>query len=181
MATPRGPVRTLRLLPLLVALAAGGAVSAQVPPHLDILSATIEELPPIDRENVPGRGVALRLVVSGAPPCHAGTGVLAYGFLVDADSDPATGLTGVPFDDLGVEARLTATCDPVSGFFWSPLGTVTLTPGTGTTTIEIRTTVERLPSLGFRWVAYAEENATFSRLPQSPEYAYWTTFEKGVF
>lgn len=180
MTMPHGPVQALRLLPLLVAIAAGGAVSAQVPPHLDILTATIEELPPIDRANVPARGVALRLVVNGAPSCHAGTRLLAYGFLVDADSNPATGRTGVPFDDLGVEARLTATCDPASGLFSSPLGTVTLTPGTGTTTIEIRTTVERLPSLGFRWIAYAEENATFSRLPQSPEHAYWTTFEKGV-
>jgi len=159
----------------------GGVVLAQVPPHLDIASATVEELPPIDRENVPGRTAVVRLVVSGAPVCNAATGFLVYGVLVDADSNPATGVTDPAFDGLGVEARVTATCDPAAGVFVSPIGTVTLTLGVGIATIEIRTTVEKLPSLDFRWIAFAQENAMFSRLPQAPGFGHWTTTEKGVF
>jgi hypothetical protein len=179
-------IRVHRKLPrlfvfLLAALALGGAPLAQVPPHLDIASATVQELPPIDRDNVPGRGVALRLAVSAVPVCNAGTGFLAYGFLIDADSNPATGVSMPPFDILGVEARVTAVCDPASGLFVSPIGTVAVIPGPGAATIEIRTTVDRLPSLGFRWVAFAQDGMVFSRLPQAPEYVFWTTHEKGVF
>lgn len=172
--------RTCLLLALPGVIAAGGSAQAQVPPHLDILSATIEELPPIDPANVPGRGVVLRLEVSGTPVCGPGTGYLAYGIVIDTDSDPATGVSLPAFEGLGVEARVTATCDPVAGAFFSSVGSVSVLPGPGTTLIEIRSTVSLLPALGFRWIASAQEGSTFSRLPQAPDYSFWTTHEKGV-
>jgi len=176
---PRGVTGVVRLL--LWTCLVSGAAQAQVLPHLDIASATIQELPPIDRDNVPGRAVALRLVLNGVPVCNAATGFLAYGFLIDADSNPSTGLSDVAFDDLGVDARVTATCDPTAGVFVSPIGIVAFIPGPGISTIEIRTTVERLPTLGFRWIAFAQDNLAFTRLPQAPGHAHWTTHEKGVF
>lgn len=96
----------LILLPL-VALTFGAAffwwtflqsddVHAQnlVPPHLSILSATIEELPPIDPTNVASRKVRLRLELSGTPTCTSTSSFLAYGFLIDADKNTATGVQG---------------------------------------------------------------------------------------
>ncbi|MCU0225359.1 MAG: hypothetical protein MUF27_15115 [Acidobacteria bacterium] len=171
----------LLLLALLGAAAAGGSTLAQVPSHLDILSAAIEELPPIDPASVPGRSVTLRLEVNGTPVCGPGTGFLAYGVLIDTDSDPATGVSLPAFAGLGVEARVSATCDPAASVFVSPVGAVSLAPGSaGTTAITIRTTVAQLPALDFRWIAFAQEGSTFSRLPQAPAYSAWTTHEKGV-
>lgn len=165
---------------LLLGLAQAGAW-AQVAPHLDILSCGIEELPPIDRENVPGRVVVLRLEINGTPVCGPTTGHLAYGFLIDADSNLGTGHPLPPFDPLGVEARITAICDPASGTFTSRVGVVSVIPGPGSTTIEIRTTVQNLPSLVFRWVAFAQEDMILSRLPQAPDYGHWLVHEKGVY
>jgi hypothetical protein len=169
------------ILPLLWSFVMGGVAAAQVPSHLDIASATVAEVPPVYPGSVPGRSVTLQLTVNGTPVCNATTGFLAYGFLIDADSDPATGLSDVAFQNLGVDARVTAICDAPTGAFVSQVGTVTVTSGGGTTTIEILTTVDRLPSLEFRWIAFAQEDQVFSRLPQAPEYARWTTLEKGVF
>lgn len=174
--------RLSRFIPMvLLTFLVGGAALAQVPPHLDILTATFHELPPIDRQNVPGRSVILSLTVAGTPVCNPMTGFLVYGFLIDADSSQATGVSMPPFDILGVDARVTATCNPLSGLFVSPIGTVTVTTGPGTTTIDILTTVERLPSLSCNWIAFAQENNLFSRLPQAPEFRHWTTTEKEVY
>lgn len=169
------------LLSLICLFLAGFAALAQVPPHLDIVSATIEENPPIVRQNVPGRGVTLRLSVAGPISCTPASGFLVYGFLIDTDSDPATGLSLPAFDVLGVEARVTATCDPPTGTFVCPLGPVTVTPGPGFTTLEIRTTVAAMPALSCRWIAFAQQGAVFSRLPQAPEFSHWGTHEKEVF
>ena len=176
-------MKTANAIVLLILLlsAIPGTVSAQVPPHLDILSCGIEELPPIDRENVPGRVVVLRLEINGTPVCGPTTGHLAYGFLIDADSNLGTGHPLPPFDPLGVEARITAICDPASGTFTSRVGVVSVIPGPGSTTIEIRTTVQNLPSLVFRWVAFAQEDMILSRLPQAPDYGHWLVHEKGVY
>lgn len=174
-------IRSSALVFLFGLFALSGAAQAQVPAHLDIQSSTIREIPPIDPENVPGRGVALTLTLGAAPACNATTGFLAYGFLIDADSDSATGLPGPAFDDLGVDARVTAVCDPASGLFVSPIGTVTVVAGPGAATLEIRTTVERLPSLAFLWIAFGQEGPLFSRLPAAPEHMFFTTHEKGVF
>ena len=180
MSKTVGRASALRFLFLLCVATPGGTALAQVPSHLDIVSATIEELPPIDPASVPGRGVALRVEVNGVPVCGPATGFLAYGFLVDVDSDPATGVSLPAFEGLGIDARVTATCDAAAGVFVSPVGAVTVLPGAGTTTITIQGLVAQLPSLGFRWIAFAQEGTTFSRLPQAPSYSYWTTHEKGV-
>ncbi len=155
----------------------------QVPVHLDILSAGVEEVPPIDPENVPGRGVALRIELAGAPTCDASTGFLAYGFLVDSDADPATGTTDVAFEPLGVDARLSAECDPATGEFVSPLGVVAVTTdaASGSTTIEILTTVGLLPAIKFNWIAFAHENTSFTRLPKEPSYGAWGTHEISLY
>ena len=106
-----------------------------------------------------------RVVLIGHPVAHSLSGAMQQ----------------AAFDALGIDARITAICDAPSGVFVSPVGAVILTPGVGTTTVEVRTTVDKLPSLAFRWIAFAQEGTALSRLPQAPEYGYWTTHEKGVF
>ena len=49
------------------------------------------------------------------------------------------------------------------------------------TTIEIQTTVQHLPSLEFRWVAFVHWESILTRLPQVPDYGHWLTHEKGVY
>lgn len=161
----------------------GGARAQQpVPAHLAILSANIIEQS-ADPTKVSERQLVLRLEVAAAPRCTSATAFLAYGLLIDADKDAATGLTGPAFEGLGVDARLSAQCDPVAGRLLSPLGPVNVTTdqATGVVRIEIRTTVDQLPSIDFLWVAFAQEGSTFSRLPKEPEVGAWTTFERSLY
>jgi hypothetical protein len=159
------------------------ATSHQLPNHLDILSASIEELPPIDAANVADRKIVFRIDVADAPPCAPSTGFLAYGVLIDADKDPTTGATDPAFADLGVDARASAECDPATGVFVSDMGAVSVTTdiATGATRIEILTTGKLLPSVDFQWIAFAQEGASFTRLPAEPNAGRWAIHERALF
>lgn len=141
-----------------------------MPRHLDILAAAIVEVPPIDPRRAGSRVIHLSITLAGPLPCAGRTGTLAYGFLVDADENPATGATNPTFADLGVDARLSVRCDPRSGRFLSPLGPVSrfFNRATGATKLRIPTTLANLPSVRFRWIAYAQDGATLTRLPAAP-------------
>jgi hypothetical protein len=157
------------------------------PAYLDILSATIEEVPAEwpggDPGDVVNREVRLIIEVDAAPSCTSGSPFLTFGFLVDADRDSTTGTTDPAFGDLGIDARLCADCDPATEAFVSPLGPVTVTtdPGSGATTIEVITTVGQLPSVDFDWIAIAQEQSTLVRLPALPETGHWTTLERSLY
>ena len=154
-------------------------VGAEVPAHLDILSATIEEVPPLDPKDVLNRAIVLRLEVAGVSRCGGGVQPLVYGFLIDTDKDTASGVADEFTDPLGVDARISAECDPDTSRFVSPLGpvTVAIDSGTGITTVEIRTTVGLLPSVDFSWIAYAEEGTLLTRLPVQGSNGAWATIE----
>jgi hypothetical protein len=163
---------------------APSGTAGSAPAYLDILSASMVELSPevpgVHPDDVVNRKLALRMELAGAPPCAPGPSFLGYCFLLDTDKDPLTGTTHPAFGDLGIDARICAECDPAAGSFKSPLGEVTIStdPGTGVTTVEILTMVGLLPSIDFRWIAAAQEDSTFVRLPALPEYEEWTTLER---
>lgn len=168
-----------------------GSATVFPPAHLDILSATIEELPLIDSEDVAGRQVILRIEVAGPPPsCQAQAEFLAYGFLIDADKNRQTGVSPRAFHPLGVDARITAECDPTLGTFVNPIAMVDITTDdtTNVTTIEIPLTVDLLPSVDFHWIAFAMQGSRLIRLPGQllsddgrPDHAAWATFEITLF
>jgi len=164
--------------------ASQGGVVQQAPAHLDILAAGIQEVARDynfhQRDDVPTRQVLLTFTVAGPPTCDATTGFLGYCFLIDKDRDPGTGVTNPVLDDLGIDARMCATCDPASSSFTSPLGPVTVTtdPATGETTIEILTTAAMLPSVEFDWIAFAEHDSVFCRVPAIPDHESWMIFER---
>jgi len=153
------------------------AALSQTPSDLDILSASIEELPPFVTTNVPDRIVVFRIRLQSAPICTA-SNPASYGFLIDSDNNAATGSTTV-LPGLGADARITAECDPASGLFKSRVGLVTITtdPSTGIAEVDITTTVKKLPSLSFVWVAYAVKGTRFVWLPAAPDYGGWQTME----
>jgi hypothetical protein len=121
----------------------------------------------------------LRITLASTPVCTAATGFLVYGFLIDADRDASTGLTGAPFADLGADARVSARCDPATGAFSSGVGPVTVTtdPASGDGILEIVTTVGNLPSISFDWIAFAQEGSRFVRLPEEPRHGTWAILE----
>ncbi|MGH2747890.1 MAG: hypothetical protein ACRDKB_08200 [Actinomycetota bacterium] len=168
---------------LLFLLAQQGDVRAQlqVPPHLDILSATLAEALPTDPGNAADRAVSFVVEVGGTPPCLNSSTPLSYGFLLDTDHDPTTGVTNAAFSELGVDARIVAECNSSTGNFTSLAGTVDVTtdPATGATTVAITTKVGKLPSLDFDWIAFAFEGTRFLRLPETG-FGAWTTFERTV-
>ena len=167
------PILATALLAILVTVRA----FAQVPPQRDILSATIEEVPPIDGSNVPGRQVILRIEMAGALPNPCGPSFQAYGFLIDADMNMATGLTDPAFAGLGVDARISAGCNTGTGTFEGPQGSTVRIAGPSANIIEILTTVNRLPSLRFNWVAFAQDGIVLTRLPKEPDHGAWGTTE----
>ncbi len=164
-----------------LALAPAAASAQSVPPHLDILSATVREVPPLNPASVGPRVVIVAVTVAGAPPCSPSSPFGSYGVFVDADLDPATGLADPIFAPLGVDARLTAACDPASGLFTSPAGPVTLTAGPGgSTVVSIRSTASKVPSIDFRWIAFARDDDDLTRLPASPEAGRWAIIERMI-
>jgi hypothetical protein len=168
---------------ILVACLAISALRAwsQAPPHLDILSATVEEQPPIYAASAPSRTVVLRLELAGAVPSPCGPDAQEYGFLIDSDRDRLTGVTAAEFEDLGVDAKVAATCDPGSGLFVGPAGTTVSVTGPSSNILEIRTTVQRLPSLDLSWIAFAREGTLLLRLPEAPAHGGWATHEISLF
>jgi hypothetical protein len=166
----------------LVAWPTGAA--AQVPGYLDILSATLEELPPIDPRDAAGRMVRLRIETSAPPICNSGTTFLAYGLLVDSDQDATTGLTGLAYADLGVDASLDVHCEAsTSEFVSSAGGTVSVITDTakGVTVIESVMPITGLPSLQFSWVGFAQENTILVRIPNGPGHGAWATSELWLY
>jgi hypothetical protein len=156
------------------------ASTAVVPAYRDILSASIIEENP---ESLPVKDRPVRLTVELAaqPPCTVANTDLSYGFLVDSDQISSTGSTLAVFAPLGVEAMLTARCNPVTQLYSSTLGAVTVTQTVSTTwLLEILTTNDSLPSVDFYWIAFAREGGSFNRLPQPPGFSRWTTFERGL-
>jgi len=176
-------VGVVAILTVLGLFTTSAAAADQVPAYLDILSANIVELPPIDAASVPARAVRLSLELAGAPSCTPATGYLAYGFLIDADKNAATGLSPAAFQPLGVDAQAVALCDPGTSAFRSLLGDVTLAtdPMTGATTLAIETVVAKLPSLDLHWIAYAQEVSRFIRLPAAPGHSAWATHEIDIW
>jgi len=152
------------------------------PPYLDILLATIEEVPPIMWGEPEGRTVVLRIVVAG-PPDFAVANELSYGFLIDADKDQATGTSSETFNDLGVDYRIHSHWNPQANEFVSSLGATVVTTDstTGETIIEIFTTVGALPSHAFRWIAYAVHADVLTRLPAAPSHGAWATHEESLY
>lgn len=160
----------------------GSTASNSLPPYIDIVSANIVEEPPVELGNPVGRTVVLQIGLAGPPSCGS-TSSPTYGFLVDSDDSNLTGLSGIPFEPLGVDARLSASCDPATGLFSSPLGVVTT--GTNQTTgsffVDINSTEGKLPSLDFHWIAFAQDGTLFSRLPAEGNYSSFETIEEALF
>lgn len=144
-----------------VMAAAGFAARAQAAasPHLRLVDAEIEETGTV----VPGQAAArqsrLWIELEDAPTCGAQDGNLRYGFLVDADDDPAT---GVFVAGLGIDARITATCDPPTGTFTSPAASVSIDGDT----LNMLMPVGLLPSVEFSWIAFGQDAQTLTRLPR---------------
>jgi hypothetical protein len=166
----------------LLLAAAAGSVLAQAPPWLDILKAEVREVPPSHPIDVGSRTVAIDLTLAGSPVCTGSSPFVAYGILIDADLDPDTGLTDPAFDPLGLDARVSAECDQASGLFVSEAGTVSVSPPGpgGEVLFTITTDVASLPSVEFHWIAFAMEDASFTRLPASPDPGGWGIQERMI-
>jgi hypothetical protein len=156
--------------------------TAQVaPPHLDILSAAVRAVPPIDPTAVGPRTVVVELTLAGAPVCGPAGPPLAYGIFVDTDRDPNTGLADPAFAPLGVDALVAAECDPGTGLFTSSAGAAFVGPGPGgATVVAITTTVADLPAVEFEWVAFSLDDTDMTRLPASPSAAAWGIIERRI-
>jgi len=170
---------------ILIAVIAAGpppvsaAAAPQLSSHLEVKSAIVTEMEPIDILTVEGRPVRFELVLADAPSCTVSTTDLRFGFFIDSDKDSATGLTDAALNDLGVDAKVEVVCDSATQTYLSSVGTATVTTNmiTKETTVRIDTTVDQLPSVDFHWIAYAFDNAEMGRLPDAGDHGHWAIFE----
>jgi hypothetical protein len=162
-----------------VSAAAPAAVAPQLSSHLEVQSAIVTEMEPIDILTVDGRPVRFELVLADAPSCTVSTTDLRFGFFIDSDKNSATGLTDAALNDLGVDAKVEVKCDSTTQTYISSVGTATVTTNMSTneTTVRIDTTVDQLPSVDFHWIAYAFDNAEMGRLPDAGDHGHWAIFE----
>jgi hypothetical protein len=144
--------------------------------YLDIASARFDELGPIDFGHPNGREVRVRIEVESAIVCDADHAP-SYGVLIDSDLDESTGASNAAFRGLGVDARITAACDPSTGTFSSAAGDVNVDGNA----IEITTSVDRLPSVELLFAAYAREGTSFVRLPAGSDVRRFTIIERAMF
>lgn len=167
------------------------ALAATANPHpatpdttgaLALIAAGIEEVG-VEIGRVPDRAVRLWIEVDELPACPSAGQDVRYGFLIDADRERATGLAP-PALDIGVDARITAVCR--NGEWRSPVGEVDVArAAAGPDRIEIRTTVDRLPSIEFLWIAYARMGNRVVGLPAprpagdgQPGHSAWAILER---
>jgi hypothetical protein len=174
---------SLALVPLAGAsLLASRAMSVQTerPAHLNLLLAEIREQGDVRWGEPSSREVVFRVVVAGRPPCDARNADLEYTFLIDSDRSTATGMRVEPFGKLGLDARVSMTCDPARGAFTSRMGTVTVEPARerpGAFRVQLVTSVEKLPSLEFYWIAVARDGEALAKLPDTNDYGVWGILE----
>jgi len=131
---------------------------------------------------VGSREVILQMELAGEPTCTTATSWLGYCFLIDSDKNGTTGTIHTAYGSLGIDARICVEYDVSTCAFTSTLGTATVTtdPETGVATLEITTTVDQLPSIDFYWIAAAQQDSAFVRLPAVDDYGAWTTLERSM-
>jgi len=101
-----------------------------------------------------------------APPACAGGDV--YGFLLDADRDPATtaGPAEAAWDDLGPDAAVLGVCDPSTGELRQPAGyDLAVAPAETRTAVTITVPNVLMSSLDFDWLAFAQRGQALDRVP----------------
>jgi hypothetical protein len=149
---------------------------------MDIVIARIQEGAPLDHRSAADRPVTLSLEIKAQPVCSQDQPNLIYGFLIDSDKDAQTGAIDPAFARLGIDARVSAECDPSTGEFVSRIGRVELgmNPNTGTSTIDIHTEVGKLPSVDFYWFAFTHDDPLFIRAPEEPGFMAWSIHERAL-
>jgi hypothetical protein len=170
--------RTLGRVALVFAcfVAATGVGRAQTSgaPHLVLEYAEVEERLPPRSEPV----LVFRAVVHGAPPCSAARSNVSYTFFLDTDRTRTTGTRTKAIPEIGIERSVVIRCDFGAGRFTSASGPVTLTMLGGASPMwELAVSVPRriLPTFEFDWVAIAQEDVRFDRLPSAGEALVWRT------
>jgi hypothetical protein len=155
------------------AAAQGATQPGAAPPPAAIVGAAIEYLPPYGAD-IARRRVRFRIQTPAPPRCATDTGPIEYGFLIDADKNPATGVADEALVTLGIDARVVMRCDARTGRFVSRLGPVSVSPGA----VELVTTVGQLPSADFFWAPYGAAADHLVLLPTEPRHGRWAILER---
>jgi hypothetical protein len=167
-------LRTILFLLLLAGVAGHRFAAAQgAAQPAAIVGAAVEYLPPYGAD-IGRRRVRFRIQTAAPPRCAAGTAPLEYGFLIDADKNPTTGVTDEALVALGIDARVVMRCDAVAGRFVSRLGAVSVSPAA----LELVTTVDKLPSVDFFWAPYGAAADQLVLLPTEPRHGRWAILER---
>ena len=160
---------------LLALLMPGASAQAQTP---TIAAANVEDVAPFGRD-ISRREVRFILRLGSAPACSAGS-VGEYGFLIDADKNPRTGVAVPGLEQLGIDARVVMRCDERSRRFVSPIGHVTAVPAAPSPGLDLVTTVARLPSVEFYWAPYVAIGNELTLMGGSRRYSTWAIPERSI-
>jgi hypothetical protein len=144
-----------------------GACGTEEEQGTSLRMVSIAEQPPYSRDIGP-RAVRLSFEFERPPACAPG---FSFGLLIDADRDPATGVTDVA-EGIGADAQIVVDC--VGDELHSSIGELTIDGAT----VHVDTTVAELPSVDFRFVGFALDGEQLQRIPAEPDSAAWAIVER---
>jgi len=169
----------ITLVALLMSGAAVHLVAQRSVALQPIVAASIENLLP-QGENVGRRQVRFHIDTAAPPVCGPAPASVEYGFLIDKDSNRATGIVDPEFDELGIDARLLIRCDVANGRFISSFGQVTTRSDRNRPGLEVTATVGQLPSVDFLWIPYAADGDQIELFEGRTRYARWAILERMI-
>ena len=158
------------------------AATAQpaIEPALILDRAEVEQHPPFLSTGITARPITIRFVVAGEPSC-ASERRPTYALLTDAFPWRRTHVSLPEFPELRFQRAIAIRCDATGRLAANVAGLVVverLPQPAGGVAIVLRTTLDQLPAVEFRWIAVASNGTDYTRAPKAGKYARWTIYER---
>lgn len=154
------------------------AASQSIEPALVLDRVAIEQHPPFLSTAVAARPITIRFLVAGQPSCASQLHP-TYALLIDAFPWRTTHVSVPAFPELRFQSAIVIRCDAAGRLSTNVAGSVIVEPQpAGGASITLRTTLDQLPAVEFRWVAVASNGTDYTRAPAAGKYARWAIYER---
>ena len=149
-------------------------------PALILDHAEVEQHPPFLSTGITARPITIRFVVAGEPSCASERRPM-YALLTDAFPWRRTHVSLPEFPELRFQKAIAIRCDATGRLAANIDGSVVverLLQPAGGVAIVLRTTLDQLPAVEFRWIAVASNGTDYTRAPAAGRHARWAIYER---
>ena len=176
--------RALSFTATIVAVSVAPAITTAQPtidPALSIDRVEIEQHPPFRSAGVASRPITIRFHIGAEPSCAATRPKPTYALLTDAFPWRRAHVSVPGFPELRFQSAIVIRCDTEGRLAANIAGSVAIERApqpAGGAAVTLRTTLDQLPAVEFRWVAVASNGAEYTRAPAAGKYARWAIHER---